>query len=284
MHQIVIGQHARHHGLADRHGADADARIVAAFGDNIGVAAIAVDGLARREDRRGRLDREARNDRLPGRNAAENAAGVVGQKQRLAVIAHPHLVGIVLAAHRRGGKAVADLDALDRVDAHQRAGEIAVELGIDRRAETRRHAFGHHLDHRAAGRARLAHAVEIFLEEFRLLGVGAEERIVADLVPVPARAIDLVRAHLHQRAAHGEARHDLARDGAGSDPRRGLARGGAAAAAIIVDAVFDVVGVAGVAGPVLVLDLGIVLRALIDILDHQHDRRAGRDLLRRPRR
>ena len=201
--------------------------------DDLGVVAVAVDGLARRQDRRGRLDREARDDRLPGRNAAENAAGVVGQKHRLAVVAHAHLVGIVLAAHRRGGKAVADLDALDRVDAHQRAGQIAVELGVDRRAEARRHAFGHDLDHRAEGRAGLAHAVEIVLEELGLLGVRAEERIVADLVPVPARAVDLVRAHLHQRAAHDQARHDLARDGAGGDARRGLARRGAPAAAII---------------------------------------------------
>src|ERR1019366_6763535 len=175
-------------------------------------------------------------------------------------------------------KAVADLHALDRVDAHQGAGQIAVELGIDWRAETRRHAFRHDLDHRAAGRAGLTHAVEIRLEKLRLLGVRAEERIIADLVPVPARAVDFVRTHLDERAAHGQAGHDLARDGAGSDPRRGLARRGAPAAAIIGDAVFDVVGVAGVAGPVFVLDVGIVLRALIDILDQQHDRRAGGDL------
>jgi hypothetical protein len=34
-----------------------------------------------------------------------------------------------------------------------------------------------------------------------------------------------------------------------------------------------------VAGAVFVLDVGIILRALVDILDHQHDRRAGSDLL-----
>ena len=32
------------------------------------------------------------------------------------------------------------------------------------------------------------------------------------------------------------------------------------------------------AGPVAVADLGIILRALVDVLDHQRDRRAGRDL------
>src|SRR6185312_9705681 len=72
--------------------------------------------------------------------------------------------------------------------------------------------------------------------------------------------------------------HDLAGDGAGGDAHCRLARGGAAAAAIIVNAVFGVVGVASVAGPVLVLDVGIVLRALVDVLDQQRDRRAGGDL------
>ena len=51
----------------------------------------------------------------------------------------------------------------------------------------------------------------------------------------------------------------------------------AAAAAIIVDAVFDVIGVAGVARPIGALNFGVVLRALIDVLDHQRDRRAGGD-------
>ena len=54
------------------------------------------------------------------------------------LVAHAHLVGILLAGERRGGKAGADLDALDGVDAHERGGEIAVELAIDRRAEARR--------------------------------------------------------------------------------------------------------------------------------------------------
>src|SRR5579862_9979136 len=40
-------------------------------------------------------------------------------------------------------------------------------------------------------------------------------------------------------------------------------------------------GVVGVAGPILVLDVGVILRALIDIVDEERDRRAGRDLLPR---
>ena len=48
----------------------------------------------------------------------------------------------------------------------------------------------------------------------------------------------------------------------------------AAAAAIIADAVFDVVGVVGVRRTIFVLDIGIVLGARVFILDHERDRRA----------
>ena len=65
---------------------------------------------------------------------------------------------------------------------------------------------------------------------------------------------------------------------AGRDPHRGFARRLPAAAAIVAHAVFDVIGVVGVAGPILVPDVGIILRALVDIVDHQPDRRAGRHL------
>ena len=70
---------------------------------------------------------------------------------------------------------------------------------------------------------------------------------------------------------------------AGRDPRRRLARRGAAAAAMVADAVFHLIGVVGVAGAVLPGDLAIVLGALVDILDQHRDRRAGRDHRRRRR-
>ena len=42
--QQVIGEHAGHHGLADGHGADAEAGIVAAPGRNLGVLAGGIKG------------------------------------------------------------------------------------------------------------------------------------------------------------------------------------------------------------------------------------------------
>jgi hypothetical protein len=52
----------------------------------------------------------------------------------------------------------------------------------------------------------------------------------------------------------------------------------AAAAAIIAQAVFDVISIVGVARTIFVLDVGIIFRALIDILYDKRDRRPGRHL------
>ena len=47
---------------------------------------------------------------------------------RPAVVADAHFVGVLLARKLGRGEAVADLDALDRVDAHQRARQFASSL------------------------------------------------------------------------------------------------------------------------------------------------------------
>src|SRR6478752_3853987 len=95
--EIVIGEDDGEHRFADRHGADADARVVPAFGRDLDLLAGAVDRAPRVENRRGRLYRKADDDRLAGRDAAENPAGIVGEKNGPPVIAHAHLVGIGLA-------------------------------------------------------------------------------------------------------------------------------------------------------------------------------------------
>src|SRR5262249_53568888 len=151
---------AGHHGLADRHRADTDAGVVAAVGCDLDLVALAVDGTHRLEDRTGRLYREAHDDVLSSRDAAMNAAGVVRQEFDRAV-AHAHLVTVFLAAQRHRVEPGADLDALDGVDRHHRAGEVAIELVVDRLAEAGGDAARDHLDHRPGGRAGLTHPVEV---------------------------------------------------------------------------------------------------------------------------
>ncbi len=119
-----------------------------------------VIGRLRDQDRAGRLERHAADHRLAGRNAARDPARMVGVELRRAILAGPHRIGILLAAQPRRGEAVADLDALDRVDAHHRGGQIGVELGIDRRAPACRDAGGDAFHHRAERRSGLARLVD----------------------------------------------------------------------------------------------------------------------------
>src|SRR3984957_3244323 len=144
----MVRDHARHHGFPDGYGANVDAWIVAALGRDFGLVAVAVDGAARGEDRGRRLDGKARHHRLSRGNAAQNAAGIIGQEDRLTVVAHAHLVAILFAGQLGRAEARADLDTLYRVDTHQCRGQIAVELAVDRRAQPRWHAVGDDFDHR----------------------------------------------------------------------------------------------------------------------------------------
>ncbi len=89
------------------------------------------------------------------------AAGMVRQETRRAVGPDADLVGVDLAGEFGRGHAVADLDALDGVDAHHGAGEILIELAVERRAEAGGHAFGHDLHDGADRRASLADGIEI---------------------------------------------------------------------------------------------------------------------------
>ena len=120
-----------------------------------------------------------------------------------------HLVGIVLAPQRRRREAVADLDALDGVDRHQRRGEVGVELAVDRRAEARRHALGDDLDHGADRGAVLADAVEIVSKNAAALASGQKNGLLPTSSQSQLRAVDRVRPHLHQRAADVDARQTL---------------------------------------------------------------------------
>ena len=111
--QVVVGKHDGHHGFTHRHGTNADAGVVAAFGAQVRLGAEAGHGGALAEDRGGRLDGKAADQRLAGRDAAEDTAGMVREESRPAIIARPHLVGILFAGQGCCGEAVTDLDTLN---------------------------------------------------------------------------------------------------------------------------------------------------------------------------
>jgi hypothetical protein len=97
-------------------------------------------------------------------------------------------------------------------------------------------------------------------------------------VPIPIGAIDLVRTHLHERAADQHLIDDFAGDRACSHAHRGFPRRRASAAAKIPDSIFEIIRKVGMARPVGILDCVVILGALIGVLDQKRDRRSGRHL------
>ena len=98
-----------------------------------------VDGAQRAGHGRDRLHRGAHPQHLAGGHAALGAAGPAADARMPVGGGHDLVVG---QRAGRGGEleAVADLDALDRLDAHQRAGEAGVEpaVPVHVRAQARR--------------------------------------------------------------------------------------------------------------------------------------------------
>ena len=103
-------------------------------------------------------------------------------------------------------------------------------------------------------------------------GSGEKNGLLSTSSQIQRVAVDPVRSDLHQRAADRHAGDDLARDRAGGHAHGRLARRGAPAAAVVADAVLLPIGEVGVAGPELVLDVGVVLAALVDVVDDKRDR------------
>ena len=172
-------------------------------------------------------------------------------------VLHAHLVGIVLAAHGGGGEAVADLHALHGVDAHQRLGEVGIELVVDRVAQS--HARCRTPPPRSPRRTSCracARRRDSLPSPGRPGGRGTRRdcRPVAAQSHLPRSIFWLPSCTTAPRMLTAVAQ-DLAGDGAGGDANGGLARRLAAAAAIVAHAVFLEVGVVGVGRAELVLDL-----------------------------
>src|ERR1700744_140361 len=98
MQQRMIRQHACQHSFSHRYGANADAGVVAARGADRRLLTVHIDSLARRQNRRRRFHREARDDLLARGDAAQNSTRMVGEKFGFAFRAFAHLVCVLFAA------------------------------------------------------------------------------------------------------------------------------------------------------------------------------------------
>src|SRR5690606_1433500 len=173
-------------------------------------------------------------------------------------------------------EAVADLHALDRIDAHQRRGQFTIELAVDRLAPARRHAVGNHGDPRADRIAGLAQRVHVGLQLGHLRRVRPEERVVLDRAPVETGRLHV--ADPGHESTHGDAvalPEPLLGDNRRGHAHGGLARRAAASAARVADAVLLPVAVVGMAGTELRGEVRVALGAPVGVADQQRARGAG---------
>ena len=187
------------------------------------------------------------------------------------VLSRRYAVGLGVPADRVVGGAaappgdlepVADLDALDRLDAHHRLGQQRVELAIPVHvaAETDRYAEAEHLDHAAERVAVLGGGLD--LGDHRLGRAGSKQRTgesstVVEVVGRRARRPDADRAEpiwiTCEMIVDAEVAEQLLRHRAGRHARRGLAGAGPLEhIAGVGEAVLLHPGEIGVSGP----DLG----------------------------
>jgi methyl-accepting chemotaxis protein len=133
--QGMVDQHQGQQAFGDGRGANADAGVVAPVRDDQRGLAVQVDRAALDPDRAGGLDGDAYRQILASRDAAQHTAGMVAGKafrqQFVAVFA-------ALLAHHV--ETVADLHALDRVDAHHGVGDSGIELVVQGLTQANRHA------------------------------------------------------------------------------------------------------------------------------------------------
>ena len=177
-------------------------------------------------------------------------------------------VAILAAAQGYHVKTVANFNALHRVDAHQRVRDVGIETVKYRLAPAWRDAVGHDGDFRPDGVALFFQTAHQFVQRIQLVGIGTEERVLLDLIPVFDRQRNV--AHLGQTAADHDAKFLLQvflSNGASRHAHRGFTRGGTSAAAIVAEAVLLFVGVVGMAWTEHVLDGSVVLGALIGVFN-----------------
>ena len=152
------------------------------------LAGLEVDGGERLHQRRQRLHRRADDDLLAVRDARLDPAGAVRLAPQ-AGLAADDLVVRLRAAQPGEREAVADLDALHGLDAHQRGGEPRVEPILLRRvrAEAGRDTPGAHLDDAA---------------ERLTLGARRVDRLAPLVVSLRAADLEHRSGHLDADLAH----------------------------------------------------------------------------------
>lgn len=158
-------------------GAQSDAGVVPAVGGEFDGVAVDVDTAARCGNGAGGFDGDIDADVLSGADAAEDAAGVVGQEAL-----RGQFVAVFAAALDNAAEACADFHAFDGVDAHHRVGNFGIEAVENGFTQTDGDVGRFDMQFRADGIQGFAHAVHIVFQLGDLAMVGGEKRILGNVL------------------------------------------------------------------------------------------------------
>ena len=194
----MIHQHDGEHGFCNRRGANTDARVMSTLGHDFDRVAVDIHRTPWQTHAGCRLERHVDDDILPRCNAAERAAGMVRQKAF-----GGDFIAMLGAFLRHAIKTCANLDALDRIDAHHRMRNLGIDTIKNGFTQPHRHALGDNRYSRADRIAFLAQRIHIGFQFGHPGRIGAEEWIIVDRIPVFQRQLD--RPELRQIATDANA-------------------------------------------------------------------------------
>lgn len=243
---------------------------MAAFGDDLYVFAVDVDGLLGGGDGGGGFYGDFEGDGLAGGDAAGDASSVVGEEVTVF-----HVVVGLGPGEGDEFESVAYFDAFECADGHEGVGEACVEFSEYGVAESDRDAFDVELDDAADGVFLFADVEDGLFHFFGGLGVCASDGVLFDLCVVAGVGVDV--GDLDGVCVEGDALffEDVCGDGSGGDAGGGFSCGGASAASVVSESIFFVEGEVGVSGSEEVFDVVVVFGALVLVLDEEGDGVAG---------
>ena len=154
-------------------------------------------------------------------------------------------------------------------------GQICIQTIKDRLAKPWRHALGNHVNPGTNGIPLLTERIHVGFHLGNLVRIRAEKRVLMNLLPIQLFGLDW--AQLRQITANPDSQallQEFPCNRAGSHTHGSLTGGRTTTTAVIPNSVLVHVGIVGVSRSELFGDLGIILGALVSILDHQTDRRA----------
>ncbi len=265
----MIHQYQRQHGFGNRGGANTDTRVMTAFGDHLNRLTRFVDAAARNAEAGGGFKGHRHQNILTAGDTAEGAPGIIRQKTF-----RRDFITVLAAFLSHGVKASTDFNPFNRVDTHHRMGDIGINTIKNRLAQTGWHVAGNHID---TGTDRVTFkGLHIVFQSLFFIRIRAEEGAVVDVVPV--NLVDFDRAQLGQVTLNFYAvtfAQVLFSNATGSHTHCRFTGRRAAAATVVANSVFLVIGVVRMGRAELIHDIAVILGALIDIFDHHANRRAG---------